>query len=238
MSVLSLNEVRAQQVNPETLRGLQEYFADAFKADQHLIHGTRYYNLYPAAPGNPFYEPDEFRTGSVIINDRTYSDVLLKYDICNQRLLLRYALINGGSADIVLIQDAIREFVIDGKVFRKYSIPKKGKPYCQEIGTGSLKCLYFWHKELVPLSNSLDSYNQYTNQEKNSYLIRNGELIPFKSEKSFIGCFPVTRQHEIRKYIKEKRIILRHASDADMRQLMGFCQKLEADTTVQLKVNP
>jgi hypothetical protein len=234
----SSGEAGAQQVSPETLQRLQEYFTDAFQADQHLIHGTRYYNLYPAAPGNPFFEPDEFRTGSVIINDREYTNVLLKYDICNQRLLLHYSLMKGGAGDIVLIQDAIREFAIDGKVFRKYTIPKKGEQYCQEIGTGSLRCLYFWHKELVPLNNSLDSYNQYTNPEKNSYLIRNGELFPFDGGKSFIRCFPSAQQHEVKKYIKENRIIMRHATDADMRQLIGFCQTLEADTMAKMRVSP
>jgi len=234
----SFSTVSAQPLSPATLRGLQEYFTDAFQVDQHLIHGTRYYNMYPAAPGNPFFEPDEFRTGSVIINDKEYRNVRLKYDICNQRLLLRHSIVNSGSADIVLIDDAIREFAFDGKVFRKYTIPKKGEQYCQEIGTGSLRCLYFWHKELVPLSNSLDSYNQYTNPEKNSYLIRNGEQFPFKGEKSFIKCFPLTQQHDIRKFVKENRIILRHAADADMLKLIGFCQTLEADTTAKMQANP
>jgi hypothetical protein len=232
------SEVRAQQTNPETLRWLAEYITDAFQADQHLIHGTRYYNLYPSAPGNPFFEPDEFRTGSVTINDREYTDVRLKYDICNQRLLLRYSLNNGGLADIVLIHDAIRGFSIDGKVFRKYTIPKKGEQYCQEIGTDSLKCLYFWHKELVPLNNSLDSYNQYSNQDKYSFLLRHGDLFPFKGKKSFVACFPLTQQHAVRKYIKENRIIMRNASDADMHQLIRFCHSLEADTAVKMPVNP
>jgi len=230
--------VRAQQVNAETLERLTQHFTDAFQADQHLIHGTRYYNLFPAAPGNPFFEPDEFRTGSVIINDKEYTNVRLKYELCNQRLLLRHSMVNNASSDIVLIDDAIREFAFDGKVFRKHILPRKGEQYCQEIGTGSLRCLYFWHKELVPLNNSLDSYNQYTNPEKDSYLIRNGDWFPFKGEKSFIRCFPLPQQHDIRKFIKESRIILRHATDADMLKLIGFCQNLEADTVIKMQANP
>src|SRR4030042_2719534 len=75
MVVLSSSGVRAQQASAQTLEQLSAYFTDAFQADQHLIHGTRYYNLYPAAPGNPFLEPDEFRTGRAIINDRESKDV-------------------------------------------------------------------------------------------------------------------------------------------------------------------
>jgi hypothetical protein len=235
---LAFSDAKAQQANPETLRLLSEYCKDAFQADQHLIHGTRYYNLYPSAPGNPFFEPDEFRTGSVIINDREYKDAQLKYDICNQRLVLRYSLTTGGTADIVLIHEAIQGFDIGGKVFRKYTIPKKGEQFCQVIGEGSLKCIYFWYKELIPLNNSLDSYNQYTNPEKNAFLLRNGNLLPFKGKKSFIKCFPVTQQHAVRKTIKENRIIMRNASDADIHQLFRFCQNLEAETIAIPKDTP
>jgi len=231
LMVLVFSEVNAQEASRETLRLLQEYFSDAFQADQHLIHGTRYYNLYPTAPGNPFFEPDEFRTGSVIINEREYKDVRLKYDICNQRLVLRYTLNTGGTADIVLIHEAIRGFEIGGKVFRKYMIPKKGEQFCQEIGAGSMKCIYFWHKELIPLNNSLDSYNQYTNPVNSSFLLLNGVLLHYKGKKSFIKCFPVTAQHAVRKYIKENRIIMRHIPDADMHPLIRFCQNLDAETS-------
>jgi hypothetical protein len=41
----SFRGVSAQQLSPATLRGLQEYFTDAFQVDPHLIHGTWYYNL-------------------------------------------------------------------------------------------------------------------------------------------------------------------------------------------------
>jgi hypothetical protein len=238
MIVLSGPWVSSQQANPDTLQWLAEYFTDAYKADQHLIHGTRYYNLYPSAPGNPFFEPDEFRTGNIIINDREYKAVLLKYDICNQRLLLRYSISNGGYTDIVLIHDPIRGFEIDGKVFRKYAIPKKGEQFCQEIGSGSLKCLYFWNKELVPLNNSLASYNQYTGPERNSFLLRNGALFPFTGKKPFIRCFPSEQQHAVKKYMKENRIILRDASDTEMHRLILFCQSLESETAVKIQGTP
>ena len=238
MVILSSALVKAQQASAQTLKQLTEYFTDAYQADQHLIHGTRYYNLYPTAPGNPFLDPDEFRTGSVIINEREYTNVRLKYDICDQRLLLRYFLNTGGSADIVLIRDDIQGFEIDGKVFRKYTIPKKGVQFCQEIGTGSLKCIYFWHKELVPLNNSLDSYNQYSNQERNSWLLRDGDLLPFKRKKSFIRNIPVTQQHGVKKYIKENRIIIHNASDADMHQLISYLHNLEAEPGEKMQEIP
>jgi len=238
MLVLSAGEVISQQADADTLQWLSQYFTDAYQADQHLIHGTRYYNLYPKAPGNPFFETEEFRTGTIIISDREYKPVQLKYDICNQRLLLRYSLNVGGSADIVLIHDPIREFEIDGKVFRRYAIPKKGEQFCQEIGTGSLKCIYFWHKELIPLNNSLESFNQYSNHEKNSWLLHDGVLFPFTGKKSFIRCFPAEQQHALRKYIKENRIIIRHVADAEMQRLIRFYPDQEGATGVKIQGNP
>ncbi|MBN1414819.1 MAG: hypothetical protein JW973_06940 [Bacteroidales bacterium] len=221
--MLSGNVIRGQEADADTLYMLARHFNDVLQPDQHLIHGTRYYNLYPNAPGHPFMEPDEFRTGSIVINDKQYKPVSLKYDICNQRVLMRYPLNIGGTSDIVLINDAISGFEMDGKVFCKYPLPKKGYQYCQEIGTESLKCLFYWHKELVPLNNSLESYNQYTDQKRDYYLYRNTKLVPFKGKKSFLHCFPVTMQHAIRDYIKDNRIVFRYLSDTGWKNLIQFC---------------
>ena len=222
MLLLWIPALRSQQPDRDTLVRLTENIAEAFQADPHLIHGIRYYDLYPAAPGHPFFEPDEYRFGRVIINDREYKGLKLKYDICNQRLLLHYFLSNGGSAEIILIRDPIREFELDNKIFRPYTLPRKGVQFCQEIGAGSIKCLYFWHKELVPLNNSLESYNQYTSQEKNSWLLLDSVLIPFKGKRSFIRCFPASQHPVVKKYIRENHILIRHVSDAAMHHLIGL----------------
>jgi hypothetical protein len=238
MFFIGIQPARSQEANRDTLELLQWLFDDARQSDQHLIHGTRYYNLYPSAPGNPFMEPDEFRTGSVIINAREYEPVKLKYDICSQCVLMRYPLHIGGYGEIVLINDFIRGFEIGEKAFRIHSLPKKGNQYCQEIGTGSLKCLYFWHKELIPLNNSLESYNQYTHENKNAYLLMKNQITAFNSKKSFLRLFPESLQHVIKVYMKENKISLRHISDSRMNDLIRFCETLTESNRKEIQDKP
>ncbi len=230
-----IRQAMPQEANPDTLERLQYYFEGARGSDQHLIHGIRYYNLYPAAPGHPFMEPDEFRTGSVIINAREYKAVKLKYDICDQQVLMRYPQHIGGYGEIVLIHDFIRAFEIGERVFRIHTLPKRGSQFCQEIGTGSLKCLYFRHKELIPLNNSLESYNQYTQENKESYLLSGGQVMPFKGKKSFLRLFPESLQHIIRVYMKENRISLPHLTEAGMNDLIKFCETLMEGGTREIR---
>jgi len=236
--MLSMHPLRGQKTDDDKIQWLLQHFQDILQPDQHLIHGLRYYDLYPAAPGHPFLEPDEFRTGSVIINEREYTSVSLKYDICNQRVLLRYAVTIGGFSDLILINDPIRGFEIDGRVFRIYPLPKIGDQYCQVIGTHPLKCLYFWYKELVPLNNSLESYNQYTTQKRNSYLFMNDQILEFKGKREFLKCFPVTMQNSIRKYIKENRMVMRSVSDNEMKNLILFCRDLMENNLMEKQDNP
>lgn len=235
LPALWIQTVRSQEADADTIKLLKWYFENVSQSDQHLIHGTRYYDLYPAAPGNPFLEPDEFRTGSVIINTKEYKPVRLKYDICNQRVIMRYPLNIGGYSEIVLINDFIRGFEIEGRKFLICSLPKKGARYCQEIGAGSLRCLYFWHKELVPLNNSLESYNQYTQENKDSYLFMDGQVFPYQGKRAFLTLFPVTLQHSIRAYMKENKVVLRHITDAAMNNLLLFCNGLMEGKTVVLQ---
>jgi hypothetical protein len=235
---LWLQPAGAQEANADTIQTLMWHFENVRQSDQHLIHGTRYYDLYPNAPGNPFMEPDEFRTGSVIINAREYKPVRLKYDICNQRVLMRYPLNIGGYGEIVLINDFIQGFEIGERIFRIHSLPKKGDQYCQVIGTGSLKCLYFWHKELIPLNNSLESYNQYTNENKDSYLFMDGRIFLYKGKKSFLALFPAASQHSIKVYMKENKIALRHIADNGMNDLIHFCNSLMESRNNEIQDKP
>ncbi|MBN2275306.1 MAG: hypothetical protein JXR41_03615 [Bacteroidales bacterium] len=226
LPVLWVRSADAQETNADTVEILMWRFAQLQQADQHLIHGTRHYDLYPFAPGHAFMEPDEFMTGSIIIHQREYKPVRLKYDICNQRVLMRYPQNIGGYGEIVLINDFIEGFEIGEKFFRIYTLPKKGPQYCQEIGTDSLKCLYFWHKELVPLNNSLESYNQYTNEKKDAFLFIDGQIFPVKGKRSFRKLFPVSVHHAIKAYMRENRITLRDVSDQKMYDLILFCYSL------------
>jgi len=241
MMCLLMMQIRpavAQEVNRDTLHLLQYYFEDVRQSDQHLIHGTRYYELYPNAPGNSFMEPNEFKTGSVIINTREYIPVKLKYDICNQRLLMSYPTKIGGYGEIMLIHDFIRGFVIGEKIFRIHSLPKKGNQFCQEIGTGSIKNLYFFHKELIPLNNSLESFNQYTQENKDSYLFMDGQIFSYNGKKSFLHLFPEQLHHDIKSYMKENKISLRHISDNGINDLIRFCTGLLGRENNEIRANP
>ena len=188
-----------------------------------MINGVKYLYLYSDIEGYPFFGEDQFYTGSLVIANREYQDVYLKYDLYNQNMILQYSPFSGGTDQILLRNEDIHEFKIDGKLFRKYSFPETGTRFYQVVTPGKIYCLYYWAKVLN--YSTLSSY-YFTPQKKVSYIVKNGKPYRYKSKKQFRKLFPVQHQKEIKQFIRKNKIRLKNESDGNMRRLLEFCNQL------------
>ena len=55
-----------------------------------LLNGRIWMNRYSKVTGNQFYLSDEYLKGSVFIKGHRYDNLDLRYDICNDELVLKY----------------------------------------------------------------------------------------------------------------------------------------------------
>ncbi len=216
----------AQTIYDSTIYNWEKYFYLSYGPDYNLINGIKYLNLYPTVIGHPFFGENQFYTGRLVIADREYQDVYLKYDIYNQNIILRYSRVAGGTAQILLHNEFIHEFKIDGKRFRKYSFSETGTRFYQVVTSGKLYCLYHWEKVLNYSPTSTSSLYNFTPQKKEAYIVMNGKLYRFKSKKQFLKLFPVQHQKEIKQFIRNNKILLKNESDGNMRRLLEFCNQL------------
>ncbi len=164
-----------------------------------------------------------FCTTSLVIADREYQDVYLKYDLYNQNMILQYSPFTGGTNQILLKNEFIHEFKIDGKLFRKYSFSETGTRFYQVVTSGKIYCLYYWGKKLN--YSTLSLYN-FSPQKKESYIVMNSKPYRFKRKKQFRKLFPVQHQKEIKQFIRNNKIRLKNESDDNMRRLLEFCNQL------------
>jgi len=216
-------KIRAQNIYDSTIYRWKEYFDLSYGPDYNLINGIKYFYLYSDIEGHPFLGENRFYTGSLVIADREYRDVYLKYDLYNQNMILQYNPFSGGIDQILLKNEDIHEFKIDGKLFRKYSFPETGTRFYQVVTSGKIYCLYYWEKILN--YSTLSSY-YFTPQKKVSYIVKNGKPYRFKNKRQFRKLFPVQHQKEIKQFIRKNKIRLKNESDDSMRRLFVFCNQL------------
>jgi hypothetical protein len=203
----------------------KSYFNQLYGADYNLMNGIRYINIYPSAEGHPFLGEDRFYQGNVVINNQLFRDVEIKYDICNQEIILQYQHFSGGTDKIILVKEFIDEFVMDGKLFRKYNFPETVPGFYQVVSQSNIYCLYYWEKDLLKGS-SVQSFYKYSPERKLSYLVIDNKLRSFKGRRSFVKLFPPEYHKDIMQFLKSNKIWIRDADEIKIRQLMAHCNKL------------
>ena len=217
---------QVQTISDSTINNWKKYFDLSYGPDYNLINGIKYLYLYSNASGHPFFGENQFYTGRLVITDREYHDVHLKYDIYNQNMILQYSPVTGGTDQILLNNEFIHEFKIDGKLFRKYSFSETGTRFFQVVTSGKIYCLYQWEKDLNYSPTSISSFYNFTPQEKKAYIVMNSKPYRFKRKKKFLRLFPVQIQKEIKQFIRNNKIWLKNESDDNMRRLLEFCNQL------------
>jgi hypothetical protein len=234
--ILTFNISSGQWIDESKVLALNKSFNNIYNLDGHLINGRKYYNRYSNAPGHPFFMDDQFKKGKVIVNGITYDNILIKFDIVNQEVVLQFSYIYGGNDQIVLNSENLSEFELDGKLFRKYSLPGKGNAFLQVIVEGKISCLYGWQKQLISQRYSLENPYAYSDQKSKSFLLINKQLVEYRGKKSFIKIFPREIHQDINRYFKTNNIKLCSASDNTIRQLINYCSQISDPS--EFDINP
>lgn len=217
--------VVAQEIDYKMVSIYNNRFKKAIGLDENLINGYKYLNRYNKIKGHVFLGNNEFMSGSLVLNNKTYTNVSLKYDILNQNVILSYINSLQGINHIVLLKNHITEFELDDKHFKKLYFPKTGTQYFQVISNNNIKCLYFWKKTLN-ITQSLKNYYEYSDQSKKTYLVINNDLKQYSGNHSFIKLFPEDMYEPIDKYMSMHKIIIKDASEQSIIELIAFCESL------------
>ena len=215
----------AQQADRSLVTELEDLIEESYGPDQHLINGIEYINLHIRTQGHKFLDEDTYYKGRIVIDHRTYRDVLIKYDIFGQRVLLLIEHSTGGNKQIVLNNLRIVEFEINNRLFRKYTFPGKGTRFYHVIGNEEMACLYYYSKQEISRPIDNNTLSELTDTKKKTYLYRRPELHAFRSNRSFVRLFP-DHESRIKAYFREHRLSVRKLNDIQMSRLVGYLQSI------------
>ncbi len=198
----------------------------AYGPDQTLCNGKKY-NCFlpPGTLGHQYLDSPDFQQGGVTLREKSYSGVLLNYDIFNQQLLLKFDDESGALNIIEISQAWLKSFRLGSKTFELLSTDQNPGIY-QVLGEGPVKICYFWRKNLNLVSAIGSSNYTFTKASKDSYVYMGGQLRPFSTKRSFIRLFAPEHRQEIKSWLRKNRIRINKSSDQVIAEMITFVGKI------------
>ncbi len=163
-----------------------------------LNNGIVYKELFRTLQGNHQFSNPKFQLGSVNYDNQKYSNVLLKYDVYSDNLIVKLAN-EVGDDQIILVKSKIESFIIKGHYFIKSPFGFIALVY-QNKSMKILKKHKKTHHEKIKRNNL---YSVFKSQYKH-ILIYNNEYYILKNKKSIISIFPLLKKEIIEFYRNNK----------------------------------
>jgi hypothetical protein len=200
---------------------------DAYGMDPLLYNGKLYrYFVAPGTIGNPFLNGTNPVEGSVQIRGITFDKLLLRYDIYNQQLVLQYLSPTGGVNQIVVSDAWLEAFNLGEANFRVHDSDDSLRLIYQVIGIDSARIMYRWSKQLA-LDILVGAVNhRFSLPVKTTFLWKDGRLLKYTNNRSFISLFGKPKQTVLKKYVRKNRINVKNVPDTKMLELINFCNTL------------
>jgi len=222
MALLGLSSLYSQQ------RSITDYLAECerkYGSDANLVNGEKYFYPYGLANGTPFFF-SESRSARISIQGKEFEAAQLRYDIFNQKLVLDFQNIYGGTSSLVLRNEWVESFAFDNQKFIKMKGPDGQTGYFQLVTDGSIACVYKWSKKyLLNLTSGEQNY-YFTEPSKESFLLMGGQFHSYRSNNSFLKVFEAENQKLVKQFMRQSKVKVNNATDSQIRHLVEYCNSL------------
>jgi len=200
---------------------------EAQKHDPLIQNGVYYRYPYYNALGHPFLDQKEFKTGSVDFRGKHYGGLSINYDLFNQLIVLSWES-EGVLQMSLLAPEFVSGFRLNGKHFVKLDIQDGVADFYQLVSeTPGVSCYYSWYKERREVRDSGNrSIFSFSDQRIRRFLLRDGQLSRYKSNKSFIKLFPEASRDLLKTYLHENRLQVMESNDQIMKDLISYCNRI------------
>jgi hypothetical protein len=221
--LLSLN-IFAQNATEQ----LWQQTSEIYGTDDILVNGTTYRPLHPIASGDPFFINGIFVHGQLNLKGRSFQNVLLKFDIEQQKLILKH-FVDGAKFELIAFNNNyIKSFSLHGRFFVNIDDlikNDKAKGFYELIYQGDFLFVREYKKVFVSTFSDKYPYGKYSDTKTTNFLFLEGEKFKISKRKDLYNLFP---QHKvlIKKFMKEHKIKLRKSNNNKLNILMQYCDEI------------
>jgi len=220
-----------QSQQQDAVKNLYRQTEKIYSTDDLLVNGQLYIPTRPRAKGSPYYGEKQFVEGSVQIKGRQFENVLLMYNLENQRLILRAAVETGKYVTILLNSDLIDYFIIDGLHFinaGKYVNGDESAGFYAAVYHGHFDFLIKFEKEFRAVYDNQTPNGSYTGMKSDYYLFDGDNLVNVSKKKALLEYF-LTEKKEIKSFMRKQKIAYKKASVPALNQLMKYCDTVSTN---------
>ena len=186
---------------------------------QQLHNGRIWEKKYDQVSGHEFFLTEALSEASVTIDERTFTNQLIWYDIFNDRIVLMvrpglFVEVNGENAS----QFTIR-YLNNNYIFRYFG--EKG--YCHLLHNGRVLLVRKYAKVIKKnaINGSFDAFEE----EISDYLVKEGRFTRLRTRKDLFSVM-ADRETEVRHFIREKKIWLNPKSPESLIPVLEFYDSL------------
>ena len=192
---------------------------------QLLYNGRAWRNLYHGIRGDQFLFSSGFMPGGVVIDEKEFNNLQVKYDIYNDELLT----ITDRGIIIQLNKEMIDFFSMkyNNQVFhfKRIDADSLGSPtgYINVLYDGKTPLYVKYRKEILSLAveNKYDLFSQINK----IYLQKDGKFIQINSKKEFLGMLKDQKQ-QVHNFIKTNNIRISKKNPESFKPVIEYYDKL------------
>lgn len=214
--------MNAQDSSGFTALEISAYAEERYGPVVELISGEKYYYPYRKAKGNPFLYGEDSQHATLQILGRSYENQRIRFDIYNQLVLLDFYDETGAARSIILEDQFLDQFEVNGVLFKKFLNEQGLTQFGQVIYEGEITCYYLWEKRYSVNTRVGEPQYGFSDPTRKSLLVINGQIHLFKGRRSFLRNFRDQSQVQIKAYLKQESVRFRKISDQEMGLLMEF----------------
>ncbi|MBI9054837.1 MAG: hypothetical protein JEY96_13520 [Bacteroidales bacterium] len=232
---LSLNQslVLAQNQNINSRKNLEKLYNQSlefYSINDEIINGCAYPLSNSRIVGNPFYNNDNWNTGTVFINGNAHSNLQIKYDVIIDDIIIKAKVGDGTERLLKLNKTLVDSFKINNSIFIKsntFSIDQDNSHYYYELIYNSSFLVVKSHsKRFIDMYSDMSPYGKFSSLKSKLYLFDNKQLIEISTLNSFLKYFQKEQRKSIKQFMKTNSINYKSASYNQINELMNFCSNL------------
>ena len=213
------------QANLNSVEQLVGYTNELYGNDDILVSGKLYIHDNMRSEGHPYYLSNKFGSSIVYIGNKTFFNVLLRYNIEDDEFVLT-AKLKTGTQVLVILNNSVDSVFYMGRVFipaQKLEIPGISKGYYERIVSKNFTFLTKHYKTYDLIHYGAKKYSKLFR----AYSIStNSKIVKVNTKKLFISYFSENKK-EVQKYLRKNKIDYKTCSREQLTTLIKFCNELQ-----------
>ncbi len=223
--LLFFTDIHAQKKDEIILSQILEQASSVYGVDDALVNGLLFLPGNVNAAGDPYFYGNGWKTATVSVNGRIFTVEAMKYDICDERLILLVNLGSGSRVPLVLNSDFIQWFSLSDAYFVQASLyfpQEEMKGFVDLIYEGNITFVAKNKKEFVNMYTQVTPFGKFSETKVTYYLIKDKKAIKIRNKRSLLSAFEANRK-EINRFMKSNDIHFRKATHSQLATLAKFC---------------